>query len=437
MIRLCCATALAAAAIFAPAKGVVAAGDRQEIELTAEQAVREALAANRDLQAARQTIEIARGRLLQAGRLSNPEFEMSGRDDFAFRDEGERGYGVGFSQSFPITGRLVRERDVARGDLEMAEAEVRDFARGVAADTSGAFYALMSFDRQVDLNQELIESVRRVERATARRLRAAEVSPAEVSLLRIERLRLEQEARRLRMDRATTRTRLDRLMARAEGSRLVPAGELDPEPGPARDPSDLLELARTRRPDLIVARTAIRRAESDRALAQAEIWQDWTVGIAYDVDRQVFDTPIGVKRDSFLGVGVTIPLPLWDRQQGRIASAEAEIRRARRGLEALTLRVDEEVRAAITRVEALRAGAEEYGREVLPESARTRELLARGYQQGLIGIAELIQGQRQDNEVRAFYLQLLGDLRQSAVDLEAATMASPYVQEMFSRGVTP
>ncbi len=108
MIRLCCVTALAAAAVFAPAKGVVAAGDPQEIELTAEQAVREALAANRDLQAARQTIAIARGRLLQAGRLSNPEFEMSGRDDFAFRDEGERGYGVGFAQSFPITRRLVR-----------------------------------------------------------------------------------------------------------------------------------------------------------------------------------------------------------------------------------------------------------------------------------------------------------------------------------------
>ncbi len=132
-----------------------------------------------------------------------------------------------------------------------------------------------------------------------------------------------------------------------------------------------------------------------------------------------------------------MPLPLWNRQQGRIAAAEARVRRARRVVEALELRVGEEVRSALARLTALRVGVDEYARELLPESARTRELLERGYQQGLVGIAELIQAQRQDNEARMDYLALLGDLRQASIDLEVAAAIGPYLPDSFPHGETP
>ncbi len=158
--------------------------------LTADEAVRETLDANRDLQAARFSIDVARGGLLQAGRLENPELELDYADDFAFNAEGERVGSVGFAQSFPVTARLSREKDVAGKEVAIAEAEVRDFVRRLLAEVQSAFYAVRALDEQLGVNRQLVASVRAVEDATTRRLEAAEASPAEVSLLRIERLRL-------------------------------------------------------------------------------------------------------------------------------------------------------------------------------------------------------------------------------------------------------
>jgi len=210
---------------------------------------------------------------------------------------------------------------------------------------------------------------------------------------------------------------------------LIPVGELDPGSLSSPQANDS-----GRRPDLEAAHQQIERADADRALARTEVWQDWTVGLGYEQERSVFDDPIGTKRDSYLSLGLTVPLPLWNRQQGRIAAAEAELRRSRRSRDGLVLRIEEEIRAAEASVRTLRSSVDAYTEEILPEATRTRDLFERGYRQGLVGIAELLQSQRQYNESRAFYFELLGDLRQAAIELEAATGTSPHVNDSRSPG---
>ncbi len=389
--------------------------------LTADEAVREALAENRDLQAARFSIDVARGGLLQAGRLENPELELDYADDFAFGSEGERGGSLGFTQSFPVTARLAREKDLASRHVAIAEAEVRDFVRNLVAEVQRAFYSVRALNEQLGVNRQLVASVRAVEDATTRRLEAAEASPAEVSLLRIERLRLEQDAQRLIRERDVAAAALTRLLGREAPAGVTPVGELDP----GRSPSPPGARDVGGRPDLEAARQEIERADADRSLARAQVWEDWTLGLGYERERQVFDAPIGGKRDSFLSLGVTVPLPLWNRQQGRIAAADAELRRSRRSRDALVLRIEEEILAAKARVRTLRSSVDAYAEDILPEATRSQELFERGYRQGLVGIAELLQAQRQYNESRAFYFDLLGDLRQGAIELEAARGTSP------------
>lgn len=400
--------------------------------LTADDAVREALAANRDLQAARFSIDVARGGLLQAGRLENPELEMAYADDFAFNAEGERFGSVGFAQSFPVTARLAREKGVASKDVVIAKAEVRDFVRNLVAEVQSAFYSVRALDEQLGVNGELVASVRKVEDATARRVEAAEASPAEVGLLRIERLRLEQDAQRLIREREVAAAALARLLGRETPVGLTPVGELDPGSLSSPQANDS-----GRRPDLEAAHQQIERADADRALARTEVWEDWTVGLGYEQERSVFDDPIGTKRDSYLSLGLTVPLPLWNRQQGRIAAAEAELRRTRRSRDGLVLRIEEEIRAAEASVRRLRSSVDAYTEEILPEATRTRDLFERGYRQGLMGIAELLQAQRQYNESRALYFELLGSLRQAAIELEAARGTSPFLNEPRSPGGTP
>ncbi len=405
--------------------------------LSADDAVREALAANRDLETARFSIDLAKGALLQAGRLTNPELEISYADDFAFNAEGERAGSIGFAQSFPVTARLAREKDVARKDVEIAESEVRDFVRSLIAEVQRAFYSVRAVDERLGVNRQLIASILEVEQATARRLKAAEVSSAEVSLLRIERLRLEQDALRLSREREVASGALARLLGRSPSSLETPVGPLDPGPLASTTARPGGVGATSDRPDLEAATRGIARAQADRSLASSEVWEDWTLGLGFERDRGVFDeSPIGVKRDSFLALGVTIPLPLWNRQQGRIAAADTELRRSRRSRDALVLRIEEEIHVAKAQVRMLRSSVDAYAEEILPEATRARELFERGYRQGLVGIAELLQAQRQYNESRAFHFELLGDLRQAAIELEAAAGTSPHLNPSSSPGGT-
>ena len=77
MLRLFGSIQVSAAILLVAAAPSFSASVEGTRELSADQAVREALASNRDLQVAQLAIDIARGRLLQAGRLSNPEIELS------------------------------------------------------------------------------------------------------------------------------------------------------------------------------------------------------------------------------------------------------------------------------------------------------------------------------------------------------------------------
>ncbi len=402
--------------------------------LTADDAVREALAANRDLQTARLAIDVARGGLLQAGRLANPELELGYVDDFAFAAEGERRGSIGFAQSFPVTARLAHEKNVASKDLAIAEAEVRDFVRTLIAEVETAFYSHRALDERIDVGRQLIEVIGNVERVTASRVEAAEASPAELGLLRIERLRIEQDVTRLERQREIAAAALARLLGRANPEGLRPVGELEPA-----SPPGAVVAAPDARPDLEAARARIERADADGSLSHAEVWDDWTVAFGYEREESAIDGD-GIdiaERDQLLGVNLRVPLPLWNRRQGRIAAAEAERQRSRHSREALALRIDEEIRAAEARVRTLRSNVAAYAQEILPEAERARDLFDRGYRQGLIGIAELLQAQRQYDESRLLYVEFLGELRLATIELEAATASSPHLTGFRTRGATP
>jgi cobalt-zinc-cadmium efflux system outer membrane protein len=405
------------------------------VELDAQSAAREALRANPDREVALERIEVARGRLQQAGRLDNPELELSGGDDFAFGNEGERSGSLSFEQRFPVTARLEREREIAQGDLDIALAEVREFERTLLSEVLGTFYGVLSLEQRVAVNQELVQSLQSLEAVSERRLRAAEVSRADLNLLRVERRRLAQRGARLGAERDGARLRLLRLLGRPLDSELSVTGEL--EPTAAADPESYVTAWATRRPDVQAAELGVVRARAEAELSRAQRWEDWRLRVGVDSEREVFDDPRSSEKDAQLGFGLVVPLPLWNRNEGAIAAADAEARRAERARAALVLRAEEEVRAARARVEALRASALEYRRAALPESTQALALLERGYRQGLVGVTELLAAQRQYAEVRDEQLELLVDLRRAQIDLEAASASSPLLaQPQSSGGVT-
>lgn len=403
--------------------------------LTARSAAAEALRANPELAAASATIDIAQGRLLQAGLWSNPELRLAGRSDLLFRNEGERSFGVDFEQAFPIAGRLARAQDVARVDVALALAESREFQRRLIGEVQRTVYALVALDAAIESREGVIRLAAQLVQTAMRRREAAEISDADVGLLEIERARFEQEKRRLELDRRTEAVHLARLMHRAVDAPLRVFTDLA---APAFDPAQA-PGALERRPDLVRTRLEVDRARAEARLAHAESWEDWTLGAGYERERQAFSgepsvDPIGTKTDDFLALSVRVPLPLWNRNQGRVLAARADERRAHAQLAAAERAADAEVEAARGRVDELSSVVREYEQSLLPRSQRNVALLERGHGQGLVAITALVQAQQQLADTVLRRAETLGELRQAEVELETAAAASPLLRPNLSTG---
>ncbi len=400
--------------------------------MTIERVVQEALANNPDLEAARHAIEMARGRLRQAGLWPNPDLELDASDDFIFSAEGERGGSAGFAQRFPIARRLGRAKDVARVDIALAETELRDAERNLTGEVSRLVYRLVVLKRKAEVQDEVIQTAESLAEAAQRRFAVAETSEADVNLLRVEAGRLRQERVVLDIERRKAETSLAELLGRAPDAPVQVLADLDAQvPLGPRD--QIISQALSRRADLMQRRLEADRGAAEERLAKAERWEDWTVGLAYQGDRAVFEppgsgAPLGTARvqaDQFVGLKLTIPLPLWNRNQGRIAEARASRSRAGSRLAAAELKAKREVETAFFEVGQLEDVVRTYREQILKLTDRNIKLVRQGYAEGLVGIAEVLQTQQQYTTLRQSYYDALGELWRARVDLETAGAANP------------
>ena len=178
-----------------------------------------------------------------------------------------------------------------------------------------------------------------------------------------------------------------------------------------------------------VARIVVGQRYWSRPLAKAERWEDWVVGFGYDRARQAVTGAPSQSADQLLGLRLTVPLPVWNRNQGRIAEAGAREGQATSTVAALELTILSEIESAHRRVADFGRVAESYRAGVAPLSDRTVQVAQDAYRQGLANVTQVVQVQRQQTEVRAAYLEALAQQRRAAIDLEVATATSPFLDE--------
>lgn len=393
-----------------------------------DETIREGLQANRDLRAAYFAIDEARGRLLQAGLWPNPQLRFSGAHDFAFANDGAYSTSTGFEQRFPVTGRIARARDVARVDVAIAVAEVRDVTRRFIGDVQTAFYDLLSLQEQIAVRDRLLGIDRTLVEVSQARAKRAEVSALDVNSARIELERLELE-RTLLVTQSRARTaELNKLLGRAPEAPLTVHGEIRLPPMPSRE--SLREQALRLRPDRQQAALEQDRAHADLQLAKAERWEDWAIGFSYDRDRAVINGAPSQPSDQFLGLGLTIPIPLWNQNQGRIAETRASEAQAKDRLAALELTIFAEIESAHVRGDDLARIVENYRGSVIPLSDRNVSLAQEAYRSGLATVTQVVQVQRQQSELQTSYLDALSQYRRAWIDLEVAAATNQFLDEV-------
>ena len=391
-------------------------------ELSLPQLIQLARQENKDLQAARYAVEIGRARLMQAGLLPNPRLDLSGRNDFAFKNEGEYSSSVGISQQFPIAGRLLHQKDVARVDVALAQAEVKEAERKLAGEVATDVYRLLVIDRQIQSRDELVGVEEKLARATRDRFKAAEVSELDVNTVQLDLQRLSQERAVLQSQRQSLLISLNTLIGRPAAAPLL-INESSPETETLPSREQLQSQALQSRPDLRSALLGADRAQAEKSLARAQRWEDWTVGLGLDQDKLAIDGAPPQSSSRAVGFSLSIPLPLFNRNQGQIAEAEATADQAKARIDALRLGIAGEITSAHAEALNLQQLVNQYRQGLIPVSERNVQLAQKGYGQGLVSVIEVVQAQRQLADLNAAYLNTLDQFLQTLVRLRSASGA--------------
>ncbi len=379
---------------------------------TVETAVARALAHNPGLAAARLTLTEAQGRLDQAGLLANPDLTS----EFKPNLQGQQGvFRVGVAQQFPLTSRLRLERSVSQRQLAAAHAEVRDAERRLAAEVSLAVVGAAALDARRALVQRQIEALRSWSEQLARSTAVGEVPGWERDQVTLEMGQLRLAQKRLEGDVVTALNRLRLLLALPDD---VPLTIEEPLPPPGAGPPAEVILAQ--RGDYQSAQERTAAAEEATALARARRWEDLGVGIFGEWERRQ-DAPVGVVRDEYVGLQVSLPLPFWNRQEGRIREAKAAAQREVLATEALAAQIRSEAASSHQAMNAAAGLEAEISGELLPAALRLEEQLARFRAEGQEVFTPLQRAREKRFELEGAQMDALRDYHVARVRWQAAT----------------
>ena len=345
---------------------------------TLESAVPYALRHHPDLAAARCAIEEARGRLAQSGRLAHPEAEANLQPNLNGREFSAE---LGLVQRFPLTQRLRLERAVSQAELTAAIAEVQAAEQRLAAAVRSAAVKLLSLDDTRALKERLAATSAAAAEAARRTAAQGEASALEAAQGELDAQQLSLDLLQLQSSRADLIGTTRPLLGLPPGESLTFTGSLATLPPPL-----LADPNFNARPDYQAALAHLEAAQQALALARAERWSDAAVGLSAKLDRAE-DAPEGLKTEGLIGLKFSLPLPLWQQNQGRIQETTASADRAAKTLAALAASSRAEAAAALDSMNAARRVASQLADQLLPKAAQLEAQFLAHLQSGQPGAA--------------------------------------------------
>jgi outer membrane protein, heavy metal efflux system len=368
--------------------------------LSVEAAVQIALLNNRMLQATYEELGVAQAELVQAGLLRNPVF--SGTVRIPTGGSGRPNLEFDLVGSFLDLVFLPARKQVAALGFEERKLRVSHAVLELAAQTRSAYFAAISA-RQVAELRRLVASAAEASAEFAKRLHDA----GNLTELAMTLEKASYEQARIDWSKAESavveaRERLTRLMGLwGEG-----AGWMGPERLPdipaAEPPLERAErLAISRRLDFKSALREVQVASAALGLTHQTRW----IGD--------FDLGVSAERETeghwHVGPAFSLPLPIFDQGQARIAGGEALLRMREHRLTALAVDIRSEVRSLRDRLVQHRYRIEHYLKVVIPLRERAVALTQEQYNFMLVGAFKLLESKRREFDTYQEYIEAVRD----------------------------
>lgn len=357
--------------------------------------------------AAQGQIAEAQGRLLGASVLLQENPVMAGsvgprRSEVRNTTD----FDIEVSQSFELGGRRAARIAGARASVERETANSSDVLRRLLRDVSAAFARGLAAQERVRLATAAEGVANELLSSMQRRFEAGDVPVLEVNLARSSTARARAERRAAEASYTSALGDLRVLLGMTSGEPLTIMGDLRDR---KRYELESLLARAPQRADLRVLTAEIREAEAQTRLGKGMASPTVAPGFTF-------------KRDSGDNVyqgGLTFTLPVFNHGQELRAVGVARAARLTRELEASTSAVAVEVRTAFEVYRSHVAAAEELEQNALPSIEENEKLARRSFEEGEIGLAELLLIRRESFETRVTYTERLLDAAIAGIELEA------------------
>ncbi|MBI1772295.1 MAG: TolC family protein [Burkholderiales bacterium] len=364
-----------------------------------------ALASNPDIAAARREIQASEGALRQAGIIPNPELSAVMED----ARQNTRSTTVQINQALELGGKrgarisvAERSRAAAMNELAIKSAEIR------AAVTTN-FYAVLIAQERQRLATTSLELAQRASHAASRQVTLGKIPPLEAARAGIAESGVRVELAQANSELLTAKHRL----AVALGGGLSADQQLQGEFNTLPILPAIQKLTQGLSQSPLIQRA---RIELDKRMAMSEL----------EKSRQIPDLTlsIGAKREQQTGrnqaiAGISIPLSLFDRNQGNLQEALSRTDKARDELTGTENRLYSEVLQAHQRLSLARDEAELLQKEVLPVAQNAFDIAIKGFEYGKFNFMDVLDAQRSLLQTKAQYLRGLSEAQRAAADIEA------------------
>ncbi len=395
-----------------PMEEVPSPVSESESPLTLADLQRLALAYHPALGRAEAQVDAACGRWVQVGLRKNPMLGYEGTD---IGESGSAGKQGGFLRQEFVTGNKRQlAREVAQREMQQRQQDLEVVRQRVLGDVQAHYLEAAFAERRIELLSELAELAAREVELMQQLRTAQEVST--LDLLTVQRVHAEVTLQKRRGEHqlATARRKLAAVVGVTQ---LAPTRLAEPPrpETPLSDWKDLWDRLLAESPQLASALAARQRAEANLQLARAGRRPNVELLAGVQNDMLVQET--------LANVALGVPLPLFDRNQGAICEAEAELSAAENEIERVRMNLQHRLASSFGAWLDARRRAEYYAENILPNLRQSLKLVERAFQQKQLDYLTVVRTQKELIQTRLEQLEAEQQTHAALAELDNLLLA--------------
>lgn len=366
-----------------------------------------AVANNPTLAQAAAQVDIARAKALQAGLYPNPTIGYTSEQIGIAGTAGEQ-QGMFIQQEIVTGGKLRLSRAKYQQEAYAAELQAHAQRLRVLNSIHIAFYEVLAVQEIIEVHRRLVKNADEAVKTTEELLNVGQANKADL-------LQAEIEARRARVSLKNAETRYRRnwehlvnMVGEPNLKSRTLIGKLEPE-GPALDRETSLNQVLLESPEIQFALAEVRRdqimVERERKEPIPNIQVQAAAGYNFEDRRTTADVRVGFR------------IPVFDRNQGTVRQAQADLARARAEVIRVELTLRNRWAEAFSRYESARESAKDFREATLPKAKEAFELYVDAYKKRRAAWPQVLVAQRTYYQFGEEYVNTLAELKRAEVEI--------------------